>query len=60
MRCGGRIARARVTRGRRARRRGAIAAVGVYTQVRDRWGIFYAQPIVLNERQAGAAIAPPG
>jgi len=24
--------------------------------VRDRWGIFYAQPIVLNERQVGAAI----
>ncbi len=31
-------------------------AVGVYTHVRDRWGIFYAQPIMLNERQAGAAI----
>jgi TnpA family transposase len=24
--------------------------------VRDRWGIFYDQPIVLNERQAGVAI----
>jgi TnpA family transposase len=24
--------------------------------VRDRWGIFHAQPIVLNERQAGAAL----
>ena len=24
--------------------------------MRDRWGIFHAQPIVLNERQAGAAI----
>ncbi len=24
--------------------------------VRDRWGIFYDQPILLNERQAGAAI----
>ncbi|SAL38385.1 transposase Tn3 family protein [Caballeronia udeis] len=22
----------------------------------DRWGIFYDQPIILNERQAGAAI----
>jgi TnpA family transposase len=31
-------------------------AVGIYTHVRERWGIFYAQPIVLNERQAGAAI----
>ncbi len=26
------------------------------THVRDRWGISYAQPILLNERQAGAAI----
>ena len=24
--------------------------------MQDRWGIFHAQPIVLNERQAGAAI----
>jgi TnpA family transposase len=32
------------------------AAVGMYTHVRDRWGISYVQPIVLNERQAGAAI----
>ena len=31
-------------------------SVGIYTHVRDRWGIFYAQPIVLNERQAGTAI----
>ena len=31
-------------------------SVGIYTHVRDRWGIFYVQPIVLNERQAGAAI----
>ncbi len=31
-------------------------AVGIYTHVRDRWGISYVQPIVLNERQAGAAI----
>jgi len=28
----------------------------MYTHMRDRWGIFYDQPIVLNERQAGAAI----
>ena len=32
------------------------AAVGVYSHVRARWGISYAQPMVLNERQAGAAI----
>jgi TnpA family transposase len=32
------------------------ASVGIYSHVRDRWGIFHAQPIVLNERQAGAAI----
>lgn len=32
------------------------ASVGIYTHVRDRWGIFHAQPFVLNERQAGAAI----
>ena len=31
-------------------------SVGIYSHVRDRWGIFYAQPIVLNERQVGAAI----
>src|SRR5450759_257380 len=31
-------------------------SVGIYSHVRDRWGIFHAQPIVLNERQAGAAI----
>jgi TnpA family transposase len=31
-------------------------SVGIYSHVHDRWGIFYAQPIVLNERQAGAAI----
>lgn len=30
--------------------------IGVYSHVRDRWGIFYAKPIVINERQAGAAI----
>lgn len=32
------------------------ASIGVYSRVQDRWGIFHAQPIVLNERQAGAAI----
>jgi hypothetical protein len=31
-------------------------ALGIYTHVRERWGIFYAQPILLNERQAGVAI----
>lgn len=32
------------------------ASVGIYTHVRDGWGIMYDQPIVLNERQAGVAI----
>ena len=31
-------------------------AAGMYTHVRDRWGLFYDQPIVLNERQAGVAV----
>jgi TnpA family transposase len=31
-------------------------SIGIYSHVRDRWGIFHAQPIILNERQAGAAI----
>jgi TnpA family transposase len=31
-------------------------SVGIYSHVRDRWGVFYAQPFVLNERQAGVAI----
>ena len=32
-------------------------SIGIYSHVRDRWGIFNAQPLVLNEqRQAGAAI----
>ena len=31
-------------------------SVGIYSHVRDRWGIFHAQPFVLNERQAGVAI----
>jgi TnpA family transposase len=31
-------------------------SIGIYSHVRDRWGIFHAQPFVLNERQAGAAI----
>ncbi len=28
----------------------------MYTHIRDRWGIFYDQPILLDERQAGAGI----
>lgn len=36
--------------------RGQTASIGIYTHVRDRWGTSYAQPILLNERQAGAAI----
>jgi hypothetical protein len=31
-------------------------AAGIYTHVRDRWGVFHHQPIVLNERQAGVAV----
>ena len=31
-------------------------AIGTYTHVLDQWGIAYDQPIVLNRRQAGAAI----
>ena len=31
-------------------------AAGLYTHVRDRWGLFYDQPVVLNERQAGVAV----
>ena len=31
-------------------------SIGIYSHVKDRWGIFYAQPFVLNERQAGVAI----
>ena len=31
-------------------------AVGSYTHVLDQWGIVYDQPILLNRRQAGAAI----
>jgi TnpA family transposase len=40
----------------RADSRRRTASIGMYTHVRDRWGIFYDQPIVLNERQAGVAI----
>ncbi|EHP43488.1 Tn21-like transposase [Cupriavidus basilensis OR16] len=40
----------------RADPRRRTASIGMYTHVRDRWGIFYDQPILLNERQAGAAI----
>lgn len=31
-------------------------AAGIYTHLLDCWGIVYDQPIVLNERQAGAAV----
>lgn len=31
-------------------------AVGTYAHVMDQWGIIYNQPIILNRRQAGAAI----
>jgi TnpA family transposase len=31
-------------------------AIGIYTHVRDQYGIFYDQPVVLNERQAAAAV----
>lgn len=31
-------------------------AVGTYTHVNDQWAIIYDNPIVLNQRQAGAAI----
>ena len=31
-------------------------AIGTYTHVLDQWGIAYDQPIILNRRQAGAAI----
>ena len=32
-------------------------SMGLYSHVRDRWGIFHAQPLILNDqRQAGAAI----
>ncbi|WP_268957900.1 Tn3 family transposase [Paraburkholderia piptadeniae] len=31
-------------------------SIGMHTHVRDRWGIFYDQPIILNELKAGAAI----
>ena len=40
----------------RADPRRRTASIGMYTYVRDRWGFFYDQPILLNERQAGAAI----
>ncbi len=32
------------------------SSIGIYSHVRDRWGILHAQPFVLNERQAGVAI----
>lgn len=33
-----------------------VPSVGTYTLVSDFWSVIYDQPIVLNERQAGAAI----
>src|SRR3546814_17868781 len=29
--------------------------IGIYSHVKDRWGIFHATPFVLNERPAGVA-----
>lgn len=40
----------------RADPRRRTRSIGMYTHVRDRWGIFYDRPILLNPRQAGAAI----
>jgi TnpA family transposase len=40
----------------RADPRRRTPSIGVYTHVRDRWGVFYDQPILLKERQAGAAL----
>jgi len=33
-----------------------IPSVGTYTHVSDVWSVIYDQPIILNERQAGAAL----
>lgn len=33
-----------------------IASIGTYTHVSDFWSVIYDQPIMLNERQAGAAL----
>lgn len=33
-----------------------VPAIGIYQHVLDQWAIFYDQPIVLMDRQAGAAI----
>ena len=30
--------------------------MGIYSHKRDGWGIFYDQPVLLNERQAGVAL----
>lgn len=40
----------------RADPRRRTASIGMCTRVLDRWGIFYDQPIVLNDHQSGAAI----
>jgi hypothetical protein len=34
-------------------------AIGTYAHVLDQWGVLYDQPIVLNRRQAGAAMGSP-
>jgi TnpA family transposase len=33
-----------------------VPSVGTYTHISDFWSVIYDQPIILNERQAGAAI----
>ena len=43
------------TRARADPRRKA-ASLGVYSHKRDGWGIFYDQPVLLNERQAGVSL----
>lgn len=40
----------------RADPRRKTASVGIYSHKRDGWGIFYDQPVLLNERQAGVAL----
>lgn len=40
----------------RADPRRKTASIGVYPHVRDGWGIFYDQPIIAKQRQAGVAI----
>ena len=40
----------------RADYRRKVPSVGTYTHVSDFWSVMYDQPIILNERQAGAAL----